>query len=86
MISALLSAVAFLLREETAKSLGRHEELWARYGTYLDESAPHSAGSHVGAFAALEGRHGTAGARRPRRTAKGAKGGRPGGKRRGAVA
>ncbi len=85
-ISALLSAVAFLLREETAKSLGRHEELWARYGTYLDESAPHSAGSHVGAFAALEGRHGSASARGPRRptrrSPKGTDGARPRGKRR----
>jgi DNA-binding MurR/RpiR family transcriptional regulator len=69
-ISALLSAVAFLLRDETAASLERHEDLWARYGTYLDESSPRSVGTHVGAFVARESHHQQAGARQRARGSK----------------
>ncbi len=54
-INSLITGVALCLRAETSSALGRHEELWARYGTYLEEPVRRGRDFHQGAFDGIAG-------------------------------
>jgi hypothetical protein len=57
-MNALVTAVALVDRKATAESFKRHEALWARLGTYLDETAAYPVIKSRSAFDASADRKG----------------------------
>jgi DNA-binding MurR/RpiR family transcriptional regulator len=53
-INALVTAVALVDKKATAESFKRHEALWARLGTYLDEAAGYPVIRASGAFETMD--------------------------------